>query len=252
MKDVWTQGKEIPEEARRIQRGQLCSLGEGQQSVSDTKEWGGGGAEELKKSNVLYSAGVVASASHWSKKDNPVKMRNVNVNASPFVYINPSVDPCALMVKVIRTDIFKAPEKEGSSLAKYRHIFHTSDCAVHWVLNGKAHWSGTVTGFCRVSHKLGHGMLRDSHWGIFQPFNSLYHPHWDSVALFPRQEYPIWKNCLEVVKITTTLNGMKLSDLRQSLCDHKKEKKNLSWFKKAKCLKKKIVTLVVRSQKWPP
>lgn len=64
MKDVWTQGKEIPEEARRIQRGQLCSLGEGQQSVSDTKEWGGGGAEELKKSNVLYSAGVVASASH--------------------------------------------------------------------------------------------------------------------------------------------------------------------------------------------
>lgn len=34
-------------------------------------------------------------------------MRNVNVNASPFVYINPSVDPCALMVKVIRIDIFK-------------------------------------------------------------------------------------------------------------------------------------------------
>lgn len=56
---------------------------------------------------VLYRAGVVAPASQWSKRDNPVKRRNVNVNAPPFVYINPSVDPCALMVKVIRTDIFK-------------------------------------------------------------------------------------------------------------------------------------------------
>lgn len=50
---------------------------------------------------------MVAPASQWRKRDNPVKMRNVNVNASPFVYINPSVDPCALMVKVIRIDIFK-------------------------------------------------------------------------------------------------------------------------------------------------
>lgn len=63
--------------------------------------------KKIKKSYVLYRAGVVAPASQWSKRDYPVKMRNVNVNASPFVYINPSVDPCALMVKVIRIDIFK-------------------------------------------------------------------------------------------------------------------------------------------------
>lgn len=44
-------------------------------------------------------------------------MRNVNVNAPPFVYINPSVDPCALMVKVIKIDIFKAPEKPPDALA---------------------------------------------------------------------------------------------------------------------------------------
>jgi len=65
--------------------------------------------KKLKKSNVLYNAGVVASASNGSKRDNPVKMRNVIVNVSPFVYINPSIDPCALMVKVIRIDTFKAP-----------------------------------------------------------------------------------------------------------------------------------------------
>lgn len=44
-------------------------------------------------------------------------MRNVNVNVSPFVYINPSVDPCALMVKVIRIDIFQAPVKPPDALA---------------------------------------------------------------------------------------------------------------------------------------
>lgn len=55
--------------------------------------WTPGGRKITDNSlDCVAGSGLSQKLTEAHKKDHPVRMRNVNVNGSPFIYINPSED----------------------------------------------------------------------------------------------------------------------------------------------------------------